>query len=46
VLDEFRFTQDGAIERLERGALSFGVLVIWLLVTIGIVFLAARRVRV
>ena len=46
VLDEFRFAPNSAEERLGRSSLSLGVLIIWLLVAGGTVFLAARRVRV
>ncbi|MEM9501385.1 MAG: DUF3526 domain-containing protein [Pseudomonadota bacterium] len=45
VLDEFRFTPDSAELRVNRSTLSLGMLAIWLLVAGGIVFLAARRVR-
>ncbi len=45
VLDEFRFAPDSANERLGRASLALGILSAWLLVAFGIVFLAAKRVR-
>jgi len=46
VLDEFRFTPDTAGERMSRATISLGALLVWLFAASGIVFLAARRVRV
>jgi ABC-2 type transport system permease protein len=45
VLDEFRFTADPASKRLGRAILSVGVLLLWLAVSLGAVFFAARRVK-
>ncbi len=45
VLDEFRFEPDGADARLERALLSFVILLAWLTAAGGIVYGAARRVR-
>ncbi len=45
VLDEFRFTPDSADFRVSRSMLPLGILLVWLLVAGGLVFLAARRVR-
>ena len=45
VLDEFRFGPDPANARVSRASLSLGVLVGWLLIAIGVIFMAARRVR-
>ncbi|MEP2990345.1 MAG: DUF3526 domain-containing protein [Parasphingorhabdus sp.] len=46
VLEEFRFTPDTVGERVSRATLSLSVLIAWLLASVGIVFLAARKVRV
>ncbi len=45
VLEEFRFVSDASGDRLSRAALSLGVMIAWLLASVSIVFLAARRVR-
>lgn len=45
VLDEFRFAPDSASERISRATLSLAVLIAWLLASVSIVFLAARKVR-
>ncbi|MGB3469613.1 MAG: DUF3526 domain-containing protein [Erythrobacter sp.] len=45
VLDEFRFQPDKADQRLNRAGLSLFTLFAWLLAAMGIVALAARRVR-
>lgn len=45
VLDEFRFGPDPANTRVSRASLSLGLLVGWLLIAIGVIFMAARRVR-
>lgn len=45
VLDEFRFAPDPASARLDRAALTLGILFAWLLLMSVIVLLAARRVR-
>ncbi|MEM7687664.1 MAG: DUF3526 domain-containing protein [Pseudomonadota bacterium] len=46
VLDEFRFAPDSASERVSRASRSLLVLMGWLAVACGAVFMAARRVRV
>lgn len=46
VLDEFRFAPDSANERLARSGLTLAILLGWLLLAGGVVFLAARKVRV
>lgn len=45
VLDEFRFAPDSADIRVSRAGLSLGVLLAWLFAAIGIVYFAARKVR-
>lgn len=45
VLDTFRFAPDAASERISRATLSLSVLLAWLLASVSIVFLAARKVR-
>lgn len=45
VLDEFRFVPDSANERLGRARLSLAFLIGWLVLALGIIFAAARRVR-
>lgn len=45
VLDEFRFQPDSASDRLDRAFLSLVVLLAWLLAFGGIVWAAARRVK-
>lgn len=46
VLDEFRFQPDGAPVRLARAGLPLGMLLLWLLISGGIVTWAARRVKI
>lgn len=45
VLDEFRFAPDSASARISRATLSLSVLFAWLLASISVVFIAARKVR-
>lgn len=45
VLDEFRFMPDTASDRVDRAALPFAMLSLWLVLASALAFFAARRVR-